>query len=306
MRPIIAALILLVCAAFASASEYVLKDGYYFRGGSSQAYERYTDYYWVNGYYAYDSYRCKYVWYPGYWQGYYAYKPVKLDVYADDFATQALKVAAARDKFVLQSQANLALVDKLGLNVYIPNYGAGLFRSYGNQYYAPTSIYEQRVDVYGVELDPNIVTQGINRAIDRTQEQVVQLANVNGLALGTYERINIARENRKAAVGVAQALAPKSTHIETKSVQVGPARIQGAVGNVRIAAANACVSCHAGDGANVKAFDISRYDPATADGATIERVFKYIRTGSDPHCPPGKQLTADQIAELIIPKEGAK
>jgi cytochrome c553 len=162
--------------------------------------------------------------------------------------------------------------------------------------------------VYGADPDWNLVIQALARGEERSSERTREI--MGGLAdfRGTFERVAIARTDKEARIGVAQALAPKSTHIETRSATVGPARIGGAVDGpvraaVKLAAAGKCIECHADQGKQVKAFDITKYDVLTADAAQRNKVFAYVAPGGKPHCPPGKQLSQAEINELTIAPE---
>ncbi len=307
---LLAALLLVLCLSEkAQGGEFVRgNNGYYFRPGSSQAYTDagywYKDWYFVKGCYG----QCGYWTYT--WAWYSDYKPVKLDIYSRDISSQALAMAADRDQMVLTSAANLAIIDRLGLNVNIPNYGQGIFQG-RIAYNVPEvlAVQSQTVDTYGNTLDINLVNQAIERGIARNQDLTGQMFNLFGPSIGAYERTSLARESRLTSVGIAQALAPKSTNIERKSYQIGPARMQAAIDGpagqaaLQLTAAAKCASCHAGQGEQVAAFDITKYDPLTADDETSSKVKKYIRPTADlnkHHCPPGKQLGQTDMAELIF------
>jgi|GEM_PF-6073491 len=304
-RIALALLLLLVCAVPAMAGEFVYRDGYYFRPGSTQAYED-RGYWWQDWYQARDCYGRYYWAYT--WKWHYDYRPVKLDVYAEDFPTKALAVAAARDKLVLTGKNNLDLVDKLGLHFNVENYGNGMFppRLYGQQTYQ-ANVQTQTVDVYGKDPNYDLVIQALSRNSDRSADLTGQV--IGGLAdfRNTYERVAIARAQGKTAVELARELAPRSAHIETKTYGSVKSNAGGLTNDIRQAvrgsARNECAKCHADQGTAVAAFDVTKYDPATADDETMTRMRKYIGPAKDlnkNHCPPGKLLSADQRDELLF------
>jgi len=315
-RFVLVVLLLLAFAGTSRAGEFVRGDnGYYFRPGSTVAYEDagywYKDWYFVRGCYG----QCGYWAYQ--WLWYADYRQVKLVPGTPGLKERVLRMAADRDQTILEYQTTVGLIEKLGLNVNVENYGNGLFPAYSQQrmYQAQVSSYATRVDAYGQDPNYDIVNQQIGRNTERSMELAAQIAAPLAEWRGTYERVAIARSKDATAVQLAQALTPKSTTIETRSSTVGPARLQlrqPVRAAVRLAAASSCIECHAGQGQAVKSFDIASYDPATADDELVMRVRKYIRPAKDPntnHCPPGKQLDAQAMSDLLVggePKEPRK
>lgn len=329
-----AALLFFSATPSAEASEYEYDGKYYWRAGVAyydtgywyqQYYTAYT--YSACGCYKYPYYTYKWVWYP-------VYTPVKLDVKAKDIDEQLVDMAIRRDAKVLAMAARdrkaantLALADKLGLNVAIPNYGEGVFPltrlgSYSSSYHAgqtaalvvPTVYFQQTVDAFNQQLDVNGYMGAAAKYIERSQE-VTAVADGNfsaRIAQAMEGQRAVAEINAKAAgaIAFAKAVAPSpSTKIETRVLQFGtvkagpgpdaPVQPQAQLAFHRIAVVQSCIECHSGPKAQgAPAFDITRYHPATATPEEEDRVLKYL-TNADPkkRCPKdGEALTEAQVA----------
>ncbi len=238
------------------SADYIFNSGYYWKNGT--AYNRSLQ--WYKEYYTAYSYYCGYN-YPYqtyYWKSYYTYSPVKIDVHAEDAETQLIRLAAARDKGILQiaernqkSQATMALADKLGLagNFNIPNYGAGIFPVAGNFYtghgYSSAQLssagvngntaygysYNQVRDAYGVT-DMNALYQQASRLTQNAQQLAGQ-ANTDFSGLVGQAGTNQARvaeyiaKGQSAAIVLQAANLPPSTRTETRIFQIGSAKSCG-------------------------------------------------------------------------------
>lgn len=330
---LLVALCLFAAAPSAEAGEYSYDGKYYWRAGvayydAGYWYQEPYEYYYTSscGCYRYKATAYKWVWYP-------VYKPVKLDVKAKDIDEQLVDMAVRRDAAILamaardrKSANTLALADKLGLNVAIPNYAEGVFPlarlgSYSSSYHAghtaalvvPTAYFQQTVDAFG-QVDINSFMGAAAKYIERSQE-VTAVADGNfsaRIAQAMEGQRAVAEINAKAAgaIAFAKAVAPSpSTKIETRVLQFGtvkagpgpdvPVQPQAQLAFHRIAVVQSCIECHSGPKAQgAPAFDITRYHPATATPEEEDRVLKYL-TNADPkkRCPKdGEALTEAQVA----------
>lgn len=275
MKRFILTIFLLLTGSVASAADYAYEGGHYYRNGVAHTRTSYDYGYWV-----YDNYRCKYIWYA---DVRYDYAPVKLDVTAVDFEQQLLAIASGRDKVEgklrLQAQTHqtrLELVDKLGLsgNFRWENFGVGsgyMIRQYpgayhsghygasGNTVYGSAQIGTlQYSDWYGA-FDPNIAAQQSAMLAKGAQDLAIT-SNTGFNALAAL----FAEGSTKSAQIIAQGISAKMTLDATKAAPQGSSiqqRIEPAplmmpreeggaaalsTGKVPFAAAQSCMGCHSG------------------------------------------------------------
>ena len=292
------------------------EGGYYLLPSTGTLYTRsaYTAYYWVDGYY-YTTNCCRY-WQPGYWQGYTAYKysVAMVNVEAPDIESQLVTMAKARDAGVLKiaaasqkSASALALADKLGLNVAIPNYGAGIFpipqhgaqlvttaAASGNTAYG----YQQlTLDVKGV--DDTILAQALAQAqadgglyLDKAHERLAAAeARRVLLTSRAYQTAIIGAAASQLAREAGKAVQPKSD-VKVEQITKMPVVVdQPNVANqgaafLALSGPSQCIRCHGDKGVAQAKFDITLYNPQTAPEADVDRVVAYL-TSTDPKASCG-------------------
>ena len=295
---------------------------YYVSTSTAKLYTRtaYTSHYWVDGYY-YSTNCCRY-YVNGYWQPYtaYSYALATVNVEAPDVDIELTRMARARDAYVLQAaaraqktQASLALADKLGLNVAIPNYAAGLFPlpNYGGNLITNTAAASGST-VYGYStmtleaksLDDAILAQAlaqmgsdtpklVSLVADKLERQLSQRAQINGDA---YKAAVIGYAAAQLAKATGNAVQPKTDVKITQQVPVTmpPAAdtpveqvpVPPRVAFLSLSGPAQCIKCHGQGGVAKAQFDITLYNPQTASEADVDRVVAYI-TSTDPKASCG-------------------
>ena len=295
---------------------------YYVSTSTAKLYTRtaYTSHYWVDGYY-YSTNCCRY-YVNGYWQPYtaYSYALATVNVEAPDVDIELTRMARARDAYVLQAaardqktQASLALADKLGLNVAIPNYAAGLFRlpNYGgNLITSSGSAVASGSTVYGYNTltleakgaDLNALLQMYGQAVQDSQKYG---DNANARLASTVDNLVVQSERvrqtlangaaiAQAAQGVGRATNP-GTDVkltQTTPVPIPPAKgpeqipVPPKVAFLSLSGPAQCIKCHGQGGVAKAQFDITLYNPQTASEADVDRVVAYI-TSTDPKASCG-------------------
>lgn len=317
------------------ASEYVQgSDGYYYSNGVAYTRTAYKDYYWVNGYYYY-SYGCQY-WQPGYWAytWKYYYTQVKIDVTSADAESQIIAMAKARDAAVLKIQAqqkraesNLALIDKFGLNVAIPNYGNGLFpyqvqmgyaqnyQQNGNTIYG----YQQSVtQTFGNPVDLNVLYQQASRLTENAQTLAGQAnTDFGGLVKAAGDNQSRVAEIQAKAIAAATVLkaadAAPSSKTETRTFtfrlsqdgrtveQIQPNQVvRDHAAWLKQSGPQKCIACHS-NGKVEGNFDVTKYDPWKADADLQVKVLNYLSSpDKNKRCPKGSDpLKIDEMKQFF-------
>ena len=295
-----------------NADGFVASGSYYVSAANGGLYTRVAKQWqdWVPGYYTYSA--CCKVWVAGYWGPTYTtyeYVPAQINLRAKNAEEQLIDAFKARDAGVLaiaKEQKRLEglgmLSDKLGLNANIANYGAGIFplANYGGTLQTSTTgAVGSGNTVYGYSTltleakgaDLNALLQMYGQAVRDSQ---LYGDNANARLAGTVNSLVEQSERirqtlatgsaiSQAAQGVGKAVNPGTDvklRTETKLPQQQPdATPRADVPEVKFLQQTGpaqCVRCHAGDAPAKVKFDITTYDPDTADQKLIDKVMNYI------------------------------
>jgi hypothetical protein len=324
-RAIVASLVLLWAGqALAGSYTYYSGSGYYLDSYGT-SYTRVDNGYWYRYSYGNGCYG------PWQWYSSYTYSPVKVNYASAEAEDQIIALAKIREKWVgdvakinQRAQSNLLLADKLGLNQNIPNYGAGIFPvgSYqgqltissgaqGSTVYGQAN-YKTQTDAFNVRFDADAANLSAARLVEGAQGYTRDAhAGYQTMVSGAVG--NITRSVERTAVINALGQASRGDpELHQKTELTYPVPVPKLDGPEALplpkprAASRSCVVCHGPQGDSAKAFRIDLYQ-AGADEKMDARVFAYIKPGGSPkrHCPPGKQLTWDEIGQITSPREPA-